>query len=451
MIEVTIEQIANFCHGTMNDRAKLIKDKMIKGASIDTRTLEKDNVFVPFVGEQVDGHKFIDMAFNKGAAVTLSEQPLKKSDYPVIHVADGLKALQDIAREYLKIVNPKVVAVTGSNGKTTTKDMIECVLAENFKVQKTMGNFNNEIGMPLTILQLDENTEISILEMGMDKAGDINFLSELAAPDIAIITSVGESHIESLGSRENIARAKYEITDYLKDDGTFIYSKDYPVLETIVDTDTVYDIQTAGLHAYNQYVIENVTEDDAGTHFVLQDEQFDIPQLGSHNALNASLSILVGQTLGVDLQTAKENLRKLTVTNMRMERVTHDSGALIVNDAYNASRASMTSAIDTIGRMKYTDKILVLGDILELGSYEQELHEEVARFINEAEDYHFTKIYTFGSAAKYIHDYLTAAEKEHVETMQLLQEKVQGHLKADTVVLLKGSRGMAMERVIDHY
>lgn len=451
MIEVTIEKISKLCGGTMNDRAKLIKDTKIKGASIDTRTLESGNLFVPFVGVHADGHKFIDMAFKKGASLTLSEHPLSETDYPVIHVADGLKALQNIARGYLNIVNPKVVAVTGSNGKTTTKDMIECVLSTNFKVQKTLGNFNNEIGMPLTILQLNEDTEISILEMGMDKVGDINFLSELAAPDIAVITSVGESHIEALGSRENIAQAKYEIVDYLKGDGTFIYSKDYPLLDDIVDRDTDYNIQTAGLYEHNQHVIEGVTEDDAGTHFKLENIQFDIPQLGTHNALNASLAILVGETLGVNLQTAKDNLHQLAVTNMRMERVTHNSGALIVNDAYNASRASMTSAIETIGRMNYTDKILVLGDILELGSYEQELHEEVARFINEAEDYHFTKIYTFGTAAKYIHDYLTGVDKEHVQTMELLREKVQTHLNADTVVLLKGSRGMAMERVIDHY
>lgn len=365
MIEATIEQIAIFCGGVMNDRAEAVKNTMIKGVSIDTRTLERGNVFVPFKGEHADGHKFIETAFSKGAGVTLSEHDADNMDYPAIHVTDGLSALQNLAQEYLKTVKPAVIAVTGSNGKTTTKDMLECVLSAKYKVQKTPGNFNNEIGMPLTILQLDKDTEISILEMGMDKVGDINFLSRMAEPDIAVITSVGESHIEMLGSRENIAKAKYEIVDYLKDNGTFIYSRDYPLLDEIVKKDTAYDIQTAGLLEANQYTIGSVTENEQGTHFTFKDVQFDIPQLGIHNALNASLAVLAGEKLGVSLKEAQENLSGLKVTSMRMERIMHENGTLIVNDAYNASKASMISAVDTVGRMAHKTKILVLADILE--------------------------------------------------------------------------------------
>ena len=448
MIKATIEQIAKFTGGTMNSRAADMKSNVIKGVSIDTRTIEENNLFIPFKGEHADGHRFIDMAFSKGAGVTLSEQPPEESRYPVIHVTDGQKALQDIAEAYLNIVNPAVIAVTGSNGKTTTKDMLECVLNKKYKVQKTPGNFNNEIGMPLTVLQLDEDTEISILEMGMDKVGDINFLSRMAKPDIAVITSVGESHIEMLGSRENIAGAKYEIVDHLKDDGTFIYSKDYPLLDAIVKQDTAYEIKTAGLLEVNDYTIGKVMEDDNGTHFTFKDVQFDIPQLGIHNALNASLAVLAGEKLGVSLEEARENLADLEVTSMRMERIAHPNGTLIVNDAYNASKASMISAVDTVGRMHHTDKILVLADILELGDYKQELHEDVAHFINE-ETYQFTKIYTFGGGAKYIHDALTMEDKEHTSSIEELKNKVQKHFNEDTVILLKGSRGMAVERVID--
>lgn len=448
MIKTTIAQISEFCGGTMNSRAEAVKNKVVKGVSIDTRTIEEGNVFVPFKGEHADGHRFIDMAFSKGAGVTLSEEPIGDSLYPVIHVADGLAALQSMARKYLKKVKPKVIGVTGSNGKTTTKDMLECVLSSKYKVQKTPGNFNNEIGMPLTILQLDEDTEISILEMGMDRMGDINFLSRMAEPDIAVITSVGESHIEMLGSRENIAKAKYEIVDYLKDDGTFIYSTDYPLLDALADKNTAYDIQTAGLYESNQHTISSVTEDSQGTHFTFKEVQFAIPQLGIHNALNASLAILAGEKLGVPLKEAQKNLSRLEVTSMRMERVTHNSGALIVNDAYNASKASMISAIDTVGRMAHTNKVLVLADILELGSYKQELHEDVAHFINEG-TYQFTKIYTFGDGAKYIHDALITGEKEHTSSIEELRDKVTAHFKEDTVILLKGSRGMAVERVIE--
>ena len=448
MIERTIEDIAKFCNGEMNSRAEDMKTTIVKGVSIDTRTIEAGNIFIPFRGENADGHRFIKMAFEKGAGLTLSEQPLESSEHPVIYVDDGLQALQDIAREYLKIVNPKVIAVTGSNGKTTTKDMLECILSPHFKVQKTLGNFNNEIGMPLTILQLNKDTEISILEMGMDRIGDINFLSKMAEPDVAVITSVGESHIEMLGSRENIAKAKYEIVDYLKDDGTFIYSKDYPLLDALADKETAYAIKTAGIKAGNQFAISNVSEDDKGTHFTFKETAFHIPQLGVHNALNASLAVLAAETLGVSLESAQNSLQHLKVTSMRMERIKHESGALIVNDAYNASKASMISAVDTVGRMAHTNKILVLADILELGSYKQELHEDVAHFINE-ETYQFTKIYTFGDGAKYIHDALMVGEKEHASSIEELRDKVSEHFKEDTVILLKGSRGMAVERVID--
>ena len=447
MIERTIEQIAQYCNGQMNQAAKLQKDQSIKGVSIDTRTLEAGNLFVPFKGENVDGHRFIEMAIKKGAALTLTEEENSEVNIPAIIVKDGLKALQDISRAYLQEVGPKVVAVTGSNGKTTTKDMIECVLSKRYKVQKTQGNFNNEIGLPLTILQLNEDTEVSILEMGMDKRGDIDFLSTLTKPDIAVITSVGESHIEMLGSKENIALAKYEIVNGFKNEGTFIYSKDYPLLEQIVDNKVGYSIKSAGLDNSNDNQITEVRADGEGTRFKFKGKNFKISQLGAHNALNASLAILVGETLGVSLEESKENLEDLSVTSMRMERIQDESGALIINDAYNASKASMISAIDTVGSLKHQDKILVLADILELGDYKEVLHVDVANFINST-PYDFTMIYTFGEGSKYIHNALKTNNKVHFDSIEELRRSVREHFNADTVILLKGSRGMALERVL---
>ncbi|MCK1975831.1 UDP-N-acetylmuramoyl-tripeptide--D-alanyl-D-alanine ligase [Jeotgalicoccus huakuii] len=447
MIKRTFEQIALACGGTLNKKAETLKDNYIEGVSIDTRTIETNNLFIPFKGENVDGHRFIDMAFDKGAALTLSEQDDMESSYPTILVEDGLKALQKISQVYLNEIAPKVVAVTGSNGKTTTKDMIECVLNKRYKVQKTIGNFNNEIGMPLTILQLEADTEVSILEMGMDRLKDISFLSQLAKPDIAVITSVGESHIEMLGSRENIAKAKYEIVDELKDEGTFIYSKDYPLLENIVKKDVPYTLKTAGLNEENEALITDISANGEGTQFTFKGEVVSIPQLGAHNALNASLAILVAESLGVSLAESKANLENLKVTTMRMERIEDKSGALIINDAYNASKASMISAIDTMSQLDYTNKILVLGDILELGSYSKELHEAVGHFINELPT-DFTYIYTFGEHTEYIHNILETKNKMHIWTIEDLRDQVTEHLNKDTAILLKGSRGMALERVI---
>lgn len=453
MIETTIEKIAELCGGTLNAKAQVRKDEMIRGVSIDTRTLEKDNLFVPFKGEHADGHRFIKQAFDIGAALSLTEQPVEdeSQELPLIHVEDGLRALQDIAQGYLKEVSPKVIAITGSNGKTTTKDMVECLLAPHFKVKKTIGNYNNEIGLPLTILQLDRDTEISILEMGMDAEGDIGFLSSMTTPDIAILTNVGESHIEKLGSRENIARAKYEIVDGLQKDGTFIYSRDYPLLEDIVDRSANYTIRTAGQNEENDLHITNVQQTSGGTHFELLPMEINvgIPQLGTHNAANASLALLAAEALGLDIREVKHHFEKLVVTNMRMERVHHQSGATIINDAYNASPSSMKSALDTVGRMEAGRRILVLGDILELGSYSEPLHQSIAQHLNDS-SHVYDYLFTFGEASRIIHDQADVEKKSHHDDIGSLAHDLHHVMTEDSVVLLKGSRGMALERVIDH-
>ncbi len=453
MIETTIEKIAELCDGKMNARAEAMKDKKIKGVSIDTRTLGEGNLFVPFKGENVDGHRFINQAFRAGAALSLTEQApgAVDPDLPLIHVEDGLTALQDLARGYLQEVSPKVIAITGSNGKTTTKDMVECLLAPHFRVKKTIGNYNNEIGLPLTILQLDRDTEISILEMGMDAKGDIRFLSRMTNPDIAILTNVGESHIEKLGSRENIAEAKYEIVDGLKSSGTFIYSRDYPLLEDIVDRNAVYNVRSAGESKENDLQISDVHQTDQGTRFRLHplDLEVGIPQLGLHNASNATLALLAAEAAGLDISEVKDHFDDLVVTDMRMEQTRHPGGATIINDAYNASPSSMKSAIDTVGRMEAGSRILVLGDILELGSYSGELHRSVAQHINES-PYTFDHLFTFGESSKTIHENAEVEDKHHYGDIGELAGHLAQVMTGDSVILLKGSRGMALERVNDY-
>lgn len=452
MIEVTIEQIAEFCSGTLNEAAQNIKGEKIDGVSIDTRTIEKNNLFVPFLGENVDGHRFLDDAFEKGAALSLTEHEISAEDSrPLIKVEDGLLALQQIAKAYLDLVSPKVIAITGSNGKTTTKDMVECLLAPHYKVKKTIGNYNNEIGLPLTILQLDHDTDISILEMGMDSKGDIDYLSRMTTPDIAIITNVGESHIEKLGSRENIAAAKYEIANGLKEAGTFIYSRDYPLLEKIVDRDVDYTIRTGGMDRANDLQITNVEQTGAGTVFNITDVKspIEIPQLGTHNSANAALALLAAEALGLEISAIKNQFRDLEVTDMRMQQVYHASGAMFINDAYNASPSSMKSAINTVGNMDYDFKVLVLADILELGTYRKELHESVGEYINASES-EFDLLMTYGRAAKMIHDTVHNTDKLHFDSLEALSRALKPRLDGHTVVLLKGSRGMAVERVIEY-
>lgn len=453
MIHVTFKEVAEFTHGRMNDRAKAMQDEYIKGVSIDTRTIEKGNLFVPFKGGNVDGHRFIEDAFNKEAGLSLTEKPLSEENgtLPLVQVEDGLTALQELAKAYLNIVSPKIIAITGSNGKTTTKDMVECVLRPYYKVQKTSGNYNNEIGLPLTLLALRSDTEISILEMGMDGQGDINFLSEMTQPDIAIITNIGESHIEKLGSVENIASAKYEITDGLKDNGTFIYSKDSPALGNIMDEDVNYNVQTGGISEDNNLRISNVEQTKSGTLFYLSTGDYvEIPQLGAHNAQNATLALLAAEALGHDIYETKEHFVHLKVTAMRMEQMNHHSGALIINDAYNASPSSMKSAIDTVDNMAGAKKVLVLADILELGEYSRRLHEDIGEYINGYRG-RFDSVITYGDETKYIHDKIDiGVDKMHVTNLKEMADKLSPLMTEEAVVLLKGSRGMEVERVMDY-
>lgn len=443
MIKITIEKLTIFTNGKMNEKASQIKNEEIHGVSIDTRTIENNNLFIPFIGEKVDGHKFIEQALKSGAKIALSEY--EREDVPVIVVDNMERALGELSKHYLEMFKPKVIAVTGSNGKTTTKDMIECVLSEEYKVEKTEGNYNNELGMPLTILKTSEETEVLILEMGMDKVGDIHYLSSIANPDIAIITSVGESHLEKLGSREKIAEVKYEIVDFLKDNGLFIYSKDYEMLEEIVNKKTKYTIKTVGEDESNGAHLKNILESLRGTEFSVDTGNFRISQLGRHNALNASYAILVARHLGISDEDINKAFTRLKITSMRMEQKEHPSGAIIINDAYNASPSSMKSAIDTVRDLPYANKILVLGDILELGIYSDALHYDIATYINL--DNAFSHIFTFGEASKNISDNIEKTNSEHFTDIDSLIKRINKVIENRAVVLLKGSRGMKLERV----
>lgn len=451
MIEMTLEKVAQSVGGTLNEAAQNHKDRMIKGVSIDTRTIEPGNLFIPFLGEHVDGHRFINMAFDKGARLSFSENDSDMDrDVPVILVENGLIALQELARTYLSIVNPKVIAITGSNGKTTTKDMIECVLSPYFNVQKTIGNYNNEIGLPLTILELKESTDISILEMGMDQSGDIDFLSKMTTPDIAVITNVGESHIEKLGSREAIAIGKFEIVNGLKSDGTLIYNGDYARLNALIPNHTAYLQVSAGAEEANDYRIEDVRQTNAGTVFRMKgiDGTIHIPQLGAHNAHNAALALLVAEHLGLSMNEAHVHLEGLRVTDMRMQQTELENGTLLINDAYNASVSSMNSALDSIVKIDAQKRIVVLADILELGDYTEELHTQVGTHINTLGDA-ITEVITYGKASRYIHDTVIGSNKQHMDSTEAIAAHLKREIDKDTIVLLKGSRGMQLEQIAE--
>lgn len=443
---------------TMVNGSGLPSDKekvMVQGVLTDSRKIESGTLFIPIVGETFDGHRFAEKALQEGSAATLwnRSEPNPPSFGAVILVDDTLKALQQLASEYLAQLQLKVVGVTGSNGKTTTKDMVAALLSTTYKVHKTKGNFNNHIGLPLTILSMSEDTEAAVLEMGMSNRGEIELLSNLAKPDAAIITNIGESHLMNLGSREGIAEAKLEIVSGLKPDGILIYDGDEPLLTERVQSMTIKSIPFGG-SAHNQYAPEEISQTENGTFFKIKgrNEKLFLPVLGKHNVNNALAAIAAAEYMGVSTENINEGLKEIQMTGMRLElRKTKDNLA-VINDAYNASPTSMKAAIRLAVDMQgYNQKILVLGDILELGEdLEVKFHQEVGKTIDSQKiDY----LFTFGKlGAEIAAGALTNMDKNHVHVYQDKQELVH-QLKQTAnpgdLVLVKASRGMKLEEVVN--
>lgn len=431
------------------------ENNTIQGVCIDTRKLEKGNLFVPFIGERMDGHQFVEEAIEQGAAAALWQKnvPNPPTHLPILIVEDTLVALQQLAKSYRNQLNLKVIGITGSNGKTTTKDMVANLLSLQYKVQKTEGNYNNHIGLPFTILQLKEDTEMAVLEMGMSGRGEIDFLSRLANPDAVVITNIGESHLLDLGSREGIAEAKLEILNGLKADGKIIYFGDEPLLSKKLEQyKGNANISTFGRTEGNSLYPTEITTSDSGSHFKVNnhDEKYYLPVLGTHNIMNALSAMLVASHFGIPFSDFNEGFKTLKLTNMRMELLEGARGEKIINDAYNASPTSMKAAIELVATLPgYTQKILVLGDMLELGPDEVEFHYEIGKALNP-ENIHF--VFTFGQLASEIargaRESMTGNQVFSFTDKQKLIEELKERTNAETLVLVKASRGMKLEEVV---
>lgn len=431
------------------------EDIEINGVVIDSRQVKKNNLFIPLKGEKVDGHQFVEDSIKNGAAAALWQKdvPNPPLHLPVIIVEDTLSALQELARSYRSQLNTRVIGITGSNGKTTTKDITASLLALRYKVQKTEGNFNNHIGLPLTILGLREDTEIAVLEMGMSGKGEIQFLSELACPDVAIITNIGESHLLDLGSREGIADAKLEIIKGLPPQGLVIYHGDEPLLkERICRYEGKLTFKTFGRSEKNTLYPLSIDADNHGSRFKINghDTLFKLPILGIHNVLNALAAMLAAESFGISFEKMNEAFSTFKLTNMRMEMLEGGKGEKIINDAYNASPTSMKAAIELVSRMTgFSKKILILGDMLELGPQEEDFHYEIGRGINgHGVDY----VFTIGTLGKHIaRGARQSLPEERVFSFlekEPLIEEVKKYTDSNTLILVKASRGMRLEEIV---
>ncbi|GIO26063.1 UDP-N-acetylmuramoyl-tripeptide--D-alanyl-D-alanine ligase [Ornithinibacillus bavariensis] len=436
-----------------NTNGEITGHTEIKQVITNSRIETSDALFIPIIGEHFDGHDFILQAYENGITAALWD--MKKSvpdqlprDFPIFYVEDTTKALQHLASCYRDEVNPIVIGITGSNGKTTTKDIVSSITKEKYKTHFTNGNFNNEFGVPFTILSMDRDTEVLVLEMGMSSFGEIELLSKIAKPDYAIITNIGESHIEYLGSREGIAKAKLEITSGLKPTGKLIIDGDEALLSHVHANSNVKKV---GFSEDNDFVITNIQLHHHQTTFSASDENsYTVSLLGKHNAKNASYGIVLGKLLDISVEQIQHALSSLTVTGMRFEMLTGENGVSIINDAYNASPTSMIAAIQVVKEMSgFQHKVLVLGDIYELGKDSRTLHKTVAEVIDDSP----TAVYTVGEDSSVIAEivrkkYPNLTVKHFHQKEDILPE-LKRFLSKDSLILFKASRGMELESIID--
>ncbi|MFC2950198.1 UDP-N-acetylmuramoyl-tripeptide--D-alanyl-D-alanine ligase [Virgibacillus sediminis] len=424
----------------------------INGIMTDSRKETENALFVPIKGEKFDAHDFLLQAVDNGATATLWNRMTNLPDglpagFPVFYVDDTTTALQQIAHAYRNEVQPLVIGITGSNGKTTTKDLVASVMKSTYRTHYTDGNYNNHIGLPLTILSMPKDTEVLVLEMGMSDYGEIELLSDLAQPDYAIITNIGESHIEYLGSREGIAKAKLEITAGLKTGGLLFIDGDEELLSHVRKRQNTI---TCGFSEHNDEVIRGVEIGAHHTAFELDSNEYEVPLLGKHHALNAAFAVTLGRELNISVEAIRQALTSLKQTGMRFEMLEGKKGASIINDAYNASPTSMKAAIELVKQLEgFNERVLVLGDVLELGDHSAVYHRSIAEVVEAP----ITAVLTLGKEAEHI----SAAVKErqpeilcrHYTDRENLAEDLHSYLREDAVLLFKASRGLQFEKFIE--
>ena len=441
--------IARMCGGRLTG-----ENKLLSSVATDSRETDTGTLFVAIKGERMDGHDYISKAAESGLGCALVSKQPEDCGVSCIMVDDTVEALGRLAAEYRKLFEIKVVGVTGSVGKTTTKEFAYAVLSERFKTVKTEGNHNNNIGLPMTLLNIPADTEAAVIEMGMSGFGEISYLSKIACPDVALITNIGSSHVEKLGSREGIAKAKLEIRDGLKSGGTLILGGDEPLL---AGQNALY----VGRKENCDVVITSSRSDEEKSFFTLKGDrisgEYTIPALGEHNVSNAAMAAAAGLALGLDVNEIKSGLTKYKTTGMR-QNIAEYGDRIFIEDCYNASPESMLASLKVLSEIaekRSKRSVAVLGDMLELGAYSHEGHRRVG---NGAANENIEMLVTFGNDALYIAKGAAEAGMDPGRIFSFYNtddvSKIGNFLLSETgsgdVVLFKASRGIKLERVMEY-
>ena len=414
--------------------------------STDTRTIKQGDFYLPLKGASFDGEKFIDQAVEKGAVGTFCTQDCSANTF-FIKVPDTLTAYLQLANYRRKKLNPIVVAITGSSGKTTTKELVASVMSEKYKTFKTPLNHNNEIGFCQTIFEAPDDTEVLVLEMGMRGLGEIELLSKYSEPDITIISNVGTAHIGRLGSRENIAKAKCEIVSHQsinKDINVFIAHNDELIKKTV---------NYNGEKIYYSISDVNILEKSAHySKFEYKGNTYELNVGGNYNIENSLSAINAGERLGLTTKQIQDGLKKYKPIEKRWEAVginINGNTINVINDSYNANPESMRAFVDTIFE-HYKDYSLILGDMGELGENEVKYHSELGEYINSKKNLNpQAKVISIGNLSKNITDSIKNCETKHFETIEDAIPYLKSSITPPTTLFLKASRSMKFEKVIE--
>ena len=451
MKNITVEDILNIADGEL-----IIGDKNLicENFSKDTREINVNDVYVGIKGEKFDGSKFWKDALDKGAScviveniIVTEEERNKYSNKTIIKVDDTLEALYKIARFKRDLYNIPVIAITGSVGKTSTKDIVANVVSKKYNTLKTIGNNNNNIGLPFTILKLKEH-EAAVIEMGMNHFGEIRLLASIAKPNICIITNIGTSHIGNLGSRENILKAKLEILEESKDVKVILNNDNDLLHKWYIENNQNWNIKTYGIENKSDFNAENIKLYTDGSEFTCnisgKEQKIKVPVGGKHFVLNSLCAITVGELLKIDINDIKDGIQEFELTKKRMDIKELPNGIKVINDAYNASFESMQATLRYLTEFKENRKIAISGDMFELGEYAKELHEKVGKEVVKNK---IDILICNGDNAKNI---ALQAKKEkmnpkniyYIESKQDILKIVKDIAQKGDIILLKASNGM---------
>lgn len=458
---MTLREMAAACSGILHARG--YEEQVERNAGdvvIDSREIKEDGVFIAVKGERTDGHSYIAQVFAKGALGVICERVPENAAGPFILVKNSLQALKDIAECYRRMLSIPVVGITGSVGKTSTKELIASVLAQRFNVLKTAGNYNNEIGLPLTVMKIGPQHEAAVLEMGISEFGEMHRLSKIARPDICVITNIGQCHLENLHTRDGILKAKSEIFDYMSPKAHIFLNGDDDKLCTVQEVKGIRPV-CFGLSEENAYYADEIENRGLfGTHCRIHTPQGDfeaqIPLPGVHMVYNALAATAVGMSLGIGIEQIQAGIVSVKPVGGRSNIIRLEDRT-IIDDCYNASPASVRGALELLSSAA-TRRVAILGDMFELGAQERQLHREIGVYAVQGKCDVLIGVGTLteemcDAARESLKDVPHTSDRKmrilHFDTLEELENELPAVLQPEDTILVKASHGMGLAQVVE--